>query len=392
MMGRAAFGAMLLAATVLGAPAASSAQEDRENFLLPPWTGAYEPENIDERGFWREWDELETRLKHSKYVVRDPALQAYVEDVLCEAVGNDRCTAARIYILRENSFNAWMAPNGTMGVHTGLLMRMRNEAELASVLGHEFGHFEKRHTLQGFKQQRRTSDIVMWAAILAGIDLTNIYTLTIFEYGREQEREADLVGARYLAVSPYPSRAAAEVWIRLIDEDDARAEERKRRKRNRHTRWLDSHPAPLERAGYLARAAEAAADEGDYRADRYSEVMEPYLLGFYEDQLQRNDFAASKFILEQLAGEYWRPIHWVMQGELHRKRGTPRDLVTAEESYRRAINEGTQRPEAWRGLGLALMRSGDRESGAEALTTYLEKVPDAPDTAMLEMMVRGAQK
>jgi predicted Zn-dependent protease len=382
----------LAGAALAGLQGPAVALPKSTNIDLPPWTGAYEPEDLDERGFWHEMDELENKLKFSKFVVKDGRLQTYLEDVLCETVGADRCTAARIYIVRENAFNAGMYPNGMMIVHTGLLLRMRNEAELASVLGHEFGHFEERHTLARFQRQRTSSDIVMWAAILAGIDLTNAATLSYFSYSRNNETEADLVGVRYLQASPYPSRAAAEVWIRQIDEDDARAEERHRRKRGRHTSWFASHPAPFARADYLARAAEAAADEGDYRADRYAEAMEPFILGFFDDQLQRNDFAASKFILDEMAGDYWRPVHWVMQGELHRKRGTPRDLVTAEESFRTAIGEGTTRPEAWRGLGLTLMRSGKRPEGAEALATYLEMVPDAPDAAMMNMMIKGSQE
>lgn len=357
---------------------------------FPPYEGAYEPQDLDERGLWQEMDEAERQIAQSKVVLKDPALQGYLEEVLCNAVGSDRCSAARIYIVRESSFNASMAPNGMMLVHTGLLMRMRNEAELASVLGHEFGHFEKRHTLRLFKKAKTGSDIAMFAMVLTGINASGFMYANLFDFNRDQETDADLVSSSYLVASPYPSRAAADVWVRLIDEDDARAVERKRRRRNRHTSWFDSHPAPLKRAEYLARAAEAAADEGDYGADRFAGKMEPYILGFYEDQLQRNDFAASKFILDQMAGDYWRPVHWVMQGELYRKRGNPRDLVTAEESFRHAIADGTERPEAWRGLGLTLMRTGDRAGGAEALAAYLEMAPDAPDAAMMKMMIKGS--
>ena len=118
--------------------------------------------------------------------------------------------------------------------------------------------------------------------------------------------------------------------------------------------------------------------------------MDPFLLTFFEDQLQRNDFAASKYILDQMGSDAWRPIHYVMQGDLYRKRGLPRDLVTAEAAYRAAIDAGSTRPEAWRGLGLTLMRARNREQGAEALATYLELAPDAPDAPMMQMMIKGS--
>ena len=100
--------------------------------LPAPYAGVYQPQGVDEIGMWREDDESERRLAASPLVLRDEKLNAYVKGVLCEAVGDDRCKAARVYILREPSFNATMSPNGTMRVYTGLLLRVRNEAELGS--------------------------------------------------------------------------------------------------------------------------------------------------------------------------------------------------------------------------------------------------------------------
>lgn len=102
----------------------------------PPYAGVYQPRGVDEIGLWRVDDEQERALVNSLILVRDEALTAYVKGVLCEAVGKDRCAATRVYILREPTFNASMSPNGTMRVYSGLLLRLRSEAELGSVLGH----------------------------------------------------------------------------------------------------------------------------------------------------------------------------------------------------------------------------------------------------------------
>jgi predicted Zn-dependent protease len=66
--------------------------------------------------------------------VRDPALNAYVRSVLCK-VTDDYCRDVRVYIVDVPYFNASMAPNGAMMVWTGTLLRVRNEAQLALVLG-----------------------------------------------------------------------------------------------------------------------------------------------------------------------------------------------------------------------------------------------------------------
>ena len=126
----------------------------------PPFAGVYQPQGVDEIGLWKEIDEEERILANSPILIRDEALNAYVRGVLCATVGADRCKAVRIYILRTPLFNASMAPNGVIRVYSGLLLRVRSEAELGSVLGHEFGHFEQRHSLADFRAKRSSTDIL----------------------------------------------------------------------------------------------------------------------------------------------------------------------------------------------------------------------------------------
>src|SRR3546814_20403695 len=87
-------------------------------------------------------------------------------------------------------------------VFGGLFLRVRNEAELAAVLGHEFGHFEQRHSLARVKAQRSGSDLLSWAAVLATLGNTyqshsNFDSIQLSSYGklfrfnRDPEREAD---------------------------------------------------------------------------------------------------------------------------------------------------------------------------------------------------------
>ena len=52
-----------------------------------------------------------------------------------------------------------MLPSGMMIVNTGLLVRVRNEAQLAAVLGHEAGHYFRRHALDLHRDMRRKSGL-----------------------------------------------------------------------------------------------------------------------------------------------------------------------------------------------------------------------------------------
>ncbi|MFZ1477894.1 MAG: peptidase M48, partial [Sphingorhabdus sp.] len=83
----------------------------------------YQPINDDERNLWRTMDEYEGNIRHSPLLIADAELNDYVRSVLCRAVGAEKCSAVRIYILRTPQFNAAMAPNGMMVVWSGLLLR-----------------------------------------------------------------------------------------------------------------------------------------------------------------------------------------------------------------------------------------------------------------------------
>ncbi|WP_321327002.1 M48 family metalloprotease [uncultured Parasphingorhabdus sp.] len=338
-------------------------------------------------------DEYEQLLAASELRIEDEALNSYVERVLCETVGDDRCSGVRVYILNVPAFNATMSPNGAMTVWSGLLLRVRNEAQLGAVLGHEFAHFEQRHSLKGFEQRRGASDVMAWAAVLGGIGQTSTRDLqvslvgSIFQFNRSQETEADLLGLQYLAQSRYSSRAASEVWQQLMEEADATAFGRKIKKRNRYRAgFFDTHPTSLNRAQYLLDQALEYEDSGDLRSDEHYEAIKPHLPKFLADQVRLNDFNGTEYILNGIAGTIgWTGELLHARAELFATRGNPRDLITSTTLYLRAIEAGYRTPETVRGLGLSLVKSGKQTEGAKYLREYIAEVPDAPDASIIRM-------
>lgn len=110
----------------------------------------------DEGGLWALMDREETRLRRSPFVVRDHGLREYLHGLACRLAG-EHCPDIRVYPVRTPWFNASMAPNGMMQVWTGLLLRVENEAQLAAVLGHEIGHYLRRHALERLRDARSRS-------------------------------------------------------------------------------------------------------------------------------------------------------------------------------------------------------------------------------------------
>ena len=361
------------------------------NWQLPPYEAAYTPQGVDERGLWMEMDEEERKLRDSRFMVKDPELVGYIRSVLCRTVGEERCRNVRLYIQHTPEFNATMAPNGMMLVNTGLLLRVRSEAELASVLGHEFGHFELRHSLQGFKRQRAAGDLMTWAQILAPNSSGAFQSGVVgafFAFNRAQEKEADLKGLSYLAASPYPSSVAPNIWERLMAEQDATGEGRKRKvTHSRSASFSDTHPSDLTRATYLREEAAKIGDKGDVAEAAYRSGMAKWLPVLLDDQVKLNDFGGTEFLLKMLAGDSWTADLLYSRAELYRQRGNPRDLVSAAQFYQEAIDKGCAIAEARRGLGLALLRSQQVEQGRAALRQYLSEKPDATDASMIAMLI-----
>jgi predicted Zn-dependent protease len=342
-----------------------------------------------------EADEDERGLRDSPLVIRDETLNAYVKRVLCRTVGTDRCNGVRIYIVEVPAFNASMAPNGAMRVWTGLLLRVHNEAELGAVLGHEFAHFELRHELAAYKHQRTATDLIAWAGALGAITGRSVglfqWSLigSIFRFSREQEQQADLQSFKYLAASPYPSMAFANIWKRQMAESDETAIGRKQ-KPNQHyaAGFFADHPTDAQRASYLEEAATKLGHDGDPGAAAYQAAISKYLPMMLSDQVKLNDFGGTEYILSQLAQSAgWTGDLLFARAELYRLRGNPRDLVSAAEFYADAIRGGYSAPEAQRGLGLSLMRNGQVAEAKAALTEYLREKPDASDAKAISALL-----
>jgi beta-barrel assembly-enhancing protease len=349
----------------------------------------YRPVDEDERSIWLEMDEQEDNVRNSPFLVTDPALNGYVRTVLCKTVGNERCAATRIYILRTAHFNAAMAPNGMMVVWTGLLLRARNEAELATVLGHEYAHFEFQHSLQSFRDLRAKTDAMTWLTFVPGGMVAQLGLFgSVFRFNRDMERQADMQALRYLAASGYNPGAAADIWEQLRAEMDSSTQGRlMRRIEDAENNFFASHPSTKQRMDYLRGAASRINGAGkDLGEDRYRQSLAGWWPQMIDDQIKLADFGVTEFLLKSIARDRWTAGLHYARGELYRARASKADFATAVSFYHSAIALDPDFAESWRGLGLSLLRQGDTNAGKKALKEYLARRVDAPDKALIAAM------
>lgn len=356
-----------------------------------------------EAGLWMEVEQMEKKTRNSPTRVRDEAINQYLRGILCR-LSPDYCEDVRLYITRVPYFNAFMTPNGMMVVWSGLLLRVRNEAQLAAILGHELGHYLRRHGLENFQNAKNTNNLLTLLGLglniaaatasppggdpyfygnvnqIAGLVLIAGY----FAHSRAGEREADKFGIQLMTAAGYDPFEAAAVWKNLIEED-ARA----RRKRKEGLIFFATHPRSEDRLETLDAYARALTKDkenpGEKGAERFARHMAPHWRSVLDDQLKLNQPGKAEFLLENMIKDNVVPgVAHFYKGEIYRRRKEGDDLVHARRHYEQALRYGYFLPETYRALGLLQLKQKELPQAMNNLRTYLEYAPEAEDRQMIE--------
>lgn len=359
----------------------------------------YQPVDADERAIWQGLERLEETIRTSPQRLSAPQLDAYTRGVVERLIGRP-APELRIYLMRDASFNAAMFPTGMMIVNTGLLARVRDEAQFAAVLGHEAGHYFRRHSLDRYRDLRHKAEMVEFAAAAAhpgfygwtaGTEswnqISQAIVMSVFKFSRDQESEADAFGLMLMMRAGYPPLAASAMCKQLIDERRASAAARDKHYFDGASSTLSTHP-PTERritdladtAGYLAGKGEPPSSEG---RGEWPAVILPYQAMLLREQIYLNDPGASLYLLESLAKDGWTGLLRFNEGEVYRLRNANGDDLKAAAAYAAATALADASPEAWRAHGYALLKAGHKSDAYQALNRYLAMNPQTPDAAMI---------
>lgn len=342
----------------------------------------------DEDELWYAMERAEKELQRSPLLVRDEALNAYVRDVACKAAA-EHCKDLRVYVMDVPEFNASMAPNGTMLVWTGALLRMHDEAELAFVLGHETGHFTAQHSLRQWRRIKDTTAFLSVFQVLAfGGGAANIAMLgglagyaTLFKFSRDMEREADKIGVNSLLREGYDPQAGVALWSRMLAEEKARPYQKR-------MVLFSTHPPSDERLADIRSAADASGSRnGDLGVERFRTATRPFLERWLVADLAQRRYASSILLIEGLladAPSNDRGLLTFHLGEVYRRRAGTGDKTKAAAYYAQAVALPGTPAAAWREQGYALRDTGQLAAARAALQRYLSLAPNAEDRALVE--------
>jgi len=395
---------LLIAGGALAAASATGTATARvpPSSMVPLIGPGYRPVDADERGMWQQMERVEEEIAGSNLVVQDAALAGYLKGLIGK-VGGPAARDFRIYLVRIPDFNALMFPTGMAVIFTGLLLRMRNEAQLAGVIAHEAAHFLRKHQIRQWRDMRTRTDIFAMLAMGAGIaggaagvntgDISQLgqlgTILSLLRYNRGLEAEADAMGVRLLAEQGYDPRAMAETWAQLIAEEKLSAKYRRKR-RHRDISLFGTHPSPESRMADLRLSAAEVMRPGaiyDARHASYLAAIGKIRPTLLDDQVKLNDPGASLYIVNNLAQDGWNGLLRYSEAEIYRLHNRAGFDEHAARSYAVAVQYPDAPADAWRWHGIMLSKAGRRGEARAALTRYLALAPNAPDAAFVRMLV-----
>ncbi|MBA3642312.1 MAG: M48 family metalloprotease, partial [Acidobacteria bacterium] len=242
-----------------------------------PATGKKEFSLMSEAQEVQLGQEMDPQIKQEMGVYDDAELQRYVSSIgMRLAKASERPNLPwHFTVLDEPAVNAFALPGGYIYVTRGILAFLNDEEQLAGVLGHEIGHVTARHSAQQYTQATSAgvgltllSIFVPEARPLQGL-AENALGLLFLKHGRDDEKQADRLGADYTAKTGWDPRGVAGMLRTLARLDEASGS------RRGVPNFLSTHPAPADRVqevlAYVHKNPSAAgtsdrpADKADYQ-------------------------------------------------------------------------------------------------------------------------------
>ena len=357
--------------------------------ITNPVTGQAERSVMSEAAEIAEGRKAHQQVLQEYGVLQNPRVQAYVNDIGQRlAKQSQRANLQWTFtVLDSPEINAFALPGGYVYITRGIMVYLESEADLAGVVGHEIGHVTARHGAQRATRQQDAGLGVLAASVLGAVlesrgvggagriasDISQTVAASyVSRYGREQELQADSLGAEYLSRIRFDPRNMIDV-INVLKNQERFAADLARsqgRPAPEQSIWLSSHPSNDQRLDTITRLAAqyktttAYSDEG--RA-RYQQILEGMAFGESPEQglTRGRNFYHSSLGFALTAADGWRIqneadqiafINSAGDAGLIVKMAPPDAGRTHDEIIRKLLNPVSGRAERTQINGLAATR------------------------------------
>jgi predicted Zn-dependent protease len=351
----------------------------------------------DEKRLWIRSQEEQDVLNNSGLLYEDPKVEEYLNAIASKLYSQEvyEHIPFKILVLKDPHFNAFAFPNGVIYVHTGILARAENEAQIATLLAHEMTHCTHRHAVKNFRSTKNKTAVFATIQVTTGglgggvgdisRALGALGTLAaVTGYSRELESEADTVGFRLIVNAGYDPKEAPKLFMHLKEE--------LKEEKISESFFFGSHPRLQERIQNYEHLI-----DNEYSSNKSGIKNSEIFLENIQDMILENavlDLKLGRFTFSQKGVEKYlrlnpnHPKAYFVLGEIFNQKGEKGDIEKSIDYYKKSIDVDSSYQEPYRELGLIYYKQGKKILAKEFFQQYLSLSMDAPDRQYIEYYMK----
>jgi predicted Zn-dependent protease len=354
----------------------------------------------DENRLWQRAAEEQAIFESSGIIYRDPALEDYLHQIAnkLQPLEVREKYNFRIRLIKDPYLNAFAFPNGVIYLHTGILSRLDNEAQLAALLAHEMTHCTHRHALRAFSGLKNQNSLILSlkqtvARIASTGDLLDLFGTTasmaaINGYAQHFETEADMVGLKLMAEAGYDPGEALRLFEHLKEELAS--------ENLKEPFFFATHPQLQKRIenckGFLD-TLNSPETQGIKNKEVFLDRIQRVLLYNSSLDLKAGRFRAARRGVEKyLTLRKDDPKAYFLVGEILRERGEVEDDLRAKDFYEKAIALDPSYPDPHKAIGLIYFKEGEWVLAKRSFESSLALSPHMHDRAYVQGYLQECNK
>jgi predicted Zn-dependent protease len=335
----------------------------------------------------KEEEEMSSQMMAMIYkhldIIDDPVIVPYVNKIGQRLLATlpPQPFTYHFHVINQDVYNAFATPAGHIFVYTGLLNAMREEEELAGIMGHEIAHVYCRHISQKIERSKKISMATL-AGVAAGVlmglggagEAAGAVTMgsvaagqtAELAYSRENEMQADQLGVEFLTQANYSASGLLEILKKIRGKTWFGS--------NQIPTYLMTHPAVEERISFLSSWLE-----------NYDQNHKPIPLVNPEefDRVHTRSeirYGDEQVVLGMLESEVKRlpedPMAHYRYGLILARAGNFKEAIS---QMRTALTKRAFDPYILKDLGWVYYRDGRYEQALKILESACAMIPENPE-------------
>ncbi len=337
----------------------------------------------EEQMLWRRAKEEQDAINASGFLYQNRKIEIYLNQVAetLQINSDSPYISFQIKVIKDPKLNAFALTNGVIYIHTGILARMENEAQLAALLAHEMVHCTHRHSLRALRNikygTRTKSATGRGLAQLLGITGS---IASIRSYTRELETEADRAGLDLAVKANYDPKEVLRLFEFLKQEMEIEGVE--------EPYFSGTHPKVQQRIDNINKwLAEKYPENitGSKNTAVFQSRVSRLMLDNARLDLRRGYFSVAKNTVQKYLNVNPGDAQaYFLLGEIYRQRGQKNDAAVALNHYEKSISLNPTFAESHKALGMIHFKGGEKQRAKKYFESCLLLSPNTADKAYIQ--------